>query len=336
MAFKRLPNGYGSIDKLPGSRRRPYRARKKVGEKDGKPVYVTIGYFDNKAEALRQLALANDVSLVKEERITFGQCYELWKREREKEGTFDAQHAQVYRDYLQSLNKREMEGLKAIDLEAVINSDQIPRTTKRKCVVILHGVFGYALRHEIISKDYSRVAKYIIDIKTRIDRKIFTTEDIDKLWEIYDMRAKMALVMLYTGMRVSEAAGILKENVHIAERYMVGGLKTEAGRDRIIPIHTTILLLCEELMQDTTSKYLFHTGNGTMINRNKFGEWLKSKTGHSPHETRHTFITQAYKCGIKESDIKRIVGHTQGTITQKVYVHADIEYLVGEIDKLYY
>ena len=38
--MKRLPKGFGSVYKLSGSRRKPYRACKLV---DGK--YITVGYY---------------------------------------------------------------------------------------------------------------------------------------------------------------------------------------------------------------------------------------------------------------------------------------------------
>ena len=159
MAFKRLPNGYGSIDKLPGPRRRPYRARKKIGEKDGKPVYATIGYFADKGEALRQLSLASDEVLVREQGITFGQCIDLWEKEYElTKPLSDA--VKAAKSYLTPLLKRNIADLRAIDLETVINTDKIPRTMKSKCITILHGAFSYAVRHEIVTKDYSTVAKY--------------------------------------------------------------------------------------------------------------------------------------------------------------------------------
>jgi hypothetical protein len=68
----RLPNGFGSVHKLPGKRRKPWRARVTVGwvmvDKDGqtvpddseeavdnKQVYKTVGYYAKRQEALAAL-----------------------------------------------------------------------------------------------------------------------------------------------------------------------------------------------------------------------------------------------------------------------------------------
>ena len=44
------------------------------------------------------------------------------------------------------------------------------------------------------------------------------------------------MVLLYTGMRIDELLSMRCENVHLKEHYMQGGEKTEAGKNRIIPI----------------------------------------------------------------------------------------------------
>lgn len=59
LKFLRLPNGYGSVKKMPGKRRRPYAVRKTVGwhvnPETGKPVQeqITIGYAATRAEGCK-------------------------------------------------------------------------------------------------------------------------------------------------------------------------------------------------------------------------------------------------------------------------------------------
>lgn len=54
------------------------------------------------------------------------------------------------------------------------------------------------------------------------------------------------LILIYTGMRVGELLDIKVENVHINEKYMVGGSKTEAGKNRVIPFHERIVPLVKK------------------------------------------------------------------------------------------
>lgn len=58
----KLPNGFGSVHKLTGNRRKPWRARKTVGwdfdpvEKKAKQKYITIGYYTTQKDAIQALA----------------------------------------------------------------------------------------------------------------------------------------------------------------------------------------------------------------------------------------------------------------------------------------
>ena len=54
------PNGYGSVVKLSGNRRKPFTARKTTGWNDkGHPIYLTIGYYATRQEGLIALAEYN-------------------------------------------------------------------------------------------------------------------------------------------------------------------------------------------------------------------------------------------------------------------------------------
>ena len=54
----KLPNGYGSVFKLSGKRRKPWVARKTVGWKDNAhPIYEYLGYYEKREQALQELTL---------------------------------------------------------------------------------------------------------------------------------------------------------------------------------------------------------------------------------------------------------------------------------------
>lgn len=81
----KLPNGFGSVYKLSGKRRKPWAARKTVGwtfnEEKGKsyPIYQFIGYYTTRQEALTALADYNkDPYDLHFDTITFKEVYEKW------------------------------------------------------------------------------------------------------------------------------------------------------------------------------------------------------------------------------------------------------------------
>ncbi|MDE5698019.1 MAG: site-specific integrase [Lachnospiraceae bacterium] len=85
---------------------------------------------------------------------------------------------------------------------------------------------------------------------------------------------------------------------------MKDGMKTAAGKNRIVPIHSLIKPLIENRVQEAAalhSKYLFNDMNGQQGThmtydkyRNRFKKIMdRLNMHHSPHETRHTFTTKA-------------------------------------------
>lgn len=84
----RLPNGFGNVSKLPGNRRKPYRARVTVGwemdEKAGttKQQFKTIGYYETKQEGLIALSTYHQNPYdMDSSKITFKELFEKWSAE---------------------------------------------------------------------------------------------------------------------------------------------------------------------------------------------------------------------------------------------------------------
>ena len=114
-------------------------------------------------------------------------------------------------------------------------------------------IFEQAMEMDIISKDYSKFIK-LPKHKAKIVRKIFTEEEISLLWDnIKELRyADVILILIYTGMRVNELLKLPKSNVNLTKNIITGGSKTEAGKNRIIPIHPKILPLVIKRMENKT------------------------------------------------------------------------------------
>ena len=61
--------------------------------------------------------------------------------------------------------------------------------------------------------------------------------------------ADMILFSLYTGFRPSEVLLIETVNVDLARWRIKGGIKTDAGIDRIVPVHPLIRQLVQDPLQ---------------------------------------------------------------------------------------
>ena len=80
----KLPNGFGSVYKLSGNRRRPWIARKTINlnKETRKQEYYTVGYYKSRSEALEALVEYNKKPLGIKRDILWKDLYEKWSKSR--------------------------------------------------------------------------------------------------------------------------------------------------------------------------------------------------------------------------------------------------------------
>lgn len=342
MKLKRRPNHSGTIKFLSGNRLKPYAAMVRdgvriTGEGKAYAVYRAIGYYKTEAEAFKALSVYSPGTLAYSPR--FDEVYDAWVKEYEQNKPFPKMYATAYRK-LSAFYARKIRDIRTIDLENFLNESDIARTMKGICVIVLHGIFDYAERHEYVEKNYARLAKFNLDTKVRIVRHLYTPEEIRTLFDSANYFDRCQLILLYTGMRVAELYDVRIDDVHLEEHYMTGGNKTKAGKNRIIPIHPAIEGIVSTFLRQSKmlgSEYAFSAKNGRKGSQYALYSYLqRTNSGHTPHDTRHTFTTQAYECGIDENIIKRIVGHQLSGVTQQVYIHLGPDTLYRELLKYHF
>lgn len=120
---------------------------------------------------------------------------------------------------------------------------------------------------------------------------------------------------------------------------MVGGVKTEAGKNRKIPIANCIYPFIKAwYSKNAFSKYLFPINSASTF-RYKLNQIVEiyGLEEHKPHNGHHTFITLASNYGIDEILVKLIVGHSNSrNITQDVYTHKTQSQLLEAVNLLPY
>ena len=350
----KLPNGYGSVYKLSGKRRNPYIVRKTAGwqidESTGtaKQLYITVGYYPTRAAALQALADYNENPYdIKTESITFKEVYEKWADIHFKEIVPSACRTWVSAfNHSKPLHDMRFKDIRANHLEQTINSASVGQSTKQRMKSLYNMLYKYALKYEITDKDYAALCDSVKRGKPTIERIPYTDAEIELLWENVSFPfVDMVLVGIYTGFRPQELAILQVNNIDFSQGTIMGGLKTDAGRDRIVPIHPLILPLIENNYKKALaagSLALFNDENGQQgtqltydMYRRRF-EKINNRfnMSHRPHDTRHTFITKAKDCGVNDYILKLIVGHAIRDITEKVYTHRTIEQLRSEILKI--
>lgn len=355
----KLPNGYGTIYKMSGKRSKPYRVMKTdkwiIDPVTGKSKQIrsTIGYYQSREDAMIALANYNENPYdIKADSITFSEVYEKWSENYfptlsnpSSVRTVTAAYA-----YCNDLYDMRMKDIKVSHLEGTILNAQVGDSTKSRIKSLFNMMYKYAVAHDIVEKDYASVmfANGNPIKRSRTKEVIpFSQEEIFLLWDNLDniAFADMVLIGIYSGWRPQELAILKVANIDLETGTMLGGLKTEAGKNRIVPIHPLIKPLIENRMKEATamqSEFLFNDANGQQGTymtydkyRKRFEKVMKYlKLTHRPHETRHTFITKAKACDVDEYILKLIVGHAIDDITEKVYTHRTIDQLRAEMDKI--
>ena len=334
----RAENGFGSIVKLSGTRRKPYGVRITVGWKDGKQVRKYLGYYKTQPEALLALAEYHkngyDIDLSK---ATLGEVYDRWIKRIE---------ANVSKNVLNSHNMARMRfekmanvpivKLKADHLQDWMDNIDLSPGSKKRLKSTMIQLWKYAIKNDIVSNNYAEH----IEINEKVEKtgKVFTEEEIQVLWDNVDNpTAQWILILMYTGMRIGELLALTSDTIYLDKQYMVGGLKSEAGTDRVIPLHDKIVPLVEK--QLGKSKYLMRDEKGRKLSYAKALEQFKTfminyKWEHLPHDTRKTGVSLMHSAGIPIETIRIIVGHSGKGVTERVYLTKTPYELVEEINKI--
>ncbi|MBD5485956.1 MAG: tyrosine-type recombinase/integrase [Lachnospiraceae bacterium] len=200
----------------------------------------------------------------------------------------------------------------------------------------------YAKLNEYIDRDFTEGLVYEwTESSTQIHDR-YSDEEIripwSKLYEINNV--DIILIMIYTGLRPTELLEILTENVHLEEKYMTGGMKTDAGGDRIIPLNDKIIPLVKNRYDPSkkyliNNKYVNHYAYGTYANGNFNTCMGKLKMMQFPHDDRHTFASLMDNAGANDVCIKLIMGHSmKDDITKETFTHKTIKELLTEVNKI--
>ena len=355
----KMPNAYGSITKMSGKRRKPYRVRVTdrwvIDDKTGrsKQLRPTLGYFETREKAMIALATYNENPYdINTDNITFSEVYEKWSDGyfRTLSNPSSARTIKAAYSYCNGLYNMRMQDIRVSHLEGTIINAQVGDSTKARIKSLFNMLYRYAVANDIVEKDYAAVmfanGNPIKRSRTR-DVIPFAQEEIQMLWNNLEQIpfVDMILIEIYSGWRPQELAILKTDDVDITSETMRGGLKTDAGKNRIVPIHPLIKPLIEKRMSEAAtlqSEYLFNDANGQQGTymtydkyRSRFDKVMKRlNLKHHPHETRHTFITKAKACGVDEYILKLIVGHAIDDITEKVYTHRTFEQLKSEMEKI--
>ena len=372
---RRLPNGFGQISELKKQNlRKPFRAMVTIGKTDeGKPICKLLqptAYFETYNDAYQALMEYNKNPYIYSSKTTVSELYERWiKVTADDHSDILTKQMQVAWKYCIDL----VGNMRVLDIrprhirqcmeegKANIKGGEKTATpsVQNLIKILFNKMLDYAVEYEIVDRNYARTFSVPKAIQKSIQENQehhipYTDEEMNILWQHTDYPCvDIVLIQCYTGWRPRELEKLKVEDINIEEGTMKGGIKTKAGKDRIVPIHPRIYNFVEAYYNRSValgSEYLFMVppltrgtkeGEYMHLNYNKYWDNLKRITekfglnpNHKPHDGRAHFVTQAKKYNVDEYAIKRIVGHTITDVTEGLYTQRSVEWLKQEIEKI--
>lgn len=343
-------NGDGSVYKMKDKKRRnPWRAVVvtdwKYDEKNKYvPVRKTIGYYSTRTEAMDALSEYRKKPYdIDAKKLTFSDIYDKWSAVHfEKVSASSARGYKSAYNHSEPLHSMVFADIRPVHLDECIRSADVCSSTKNAMRNLYSQLYKWALKNEICSTNYAAMCDSITPDEPQKERKPITEAEEAALWKMYkdgEPYADMVLIQIYSGWRPQELCLLQVEDIDMDEKTFRGGIKTKAGKNRIVPIHDQIFPLVAARIGERTEGRLFLNSKGKGVSYESYRRHFSAimdriDASHSPHDARHTFITKAKEADMNEYVLKLIVGHAIADLTEKVYTHRGLERLRSEIAKI--
>lgn len=359
--FKRRPNKAGTVIKLSGKRRRPWCAKITTGKDiiTGRQIQTVLGTFETWDEAddaltLYRLGQKNKITDTEAEALAPDTFQKLVDQREKNMPTFKEIFDIIYQEELCTLSKSAAQGYRSwikhfnsiyhhkisqislADLQEIFDRDKAGYGTKVHMKVLVSKIFEYAVIHKYINRD-DDYTEYIKCGKAKESTKhyAFSNDEIRALMSNNSDTAKIILIYIFTGLRANELLNIPRKNICLNTEfpYLVSGSKTDAGKNRVIPIHTFIEPFVKQLLMKRKKRIIDCTYYQFS---SMFSSFLTDHNmmKHTIHDTRDTFATLCQSNNVDLFIRKRILGHKMKDITFDTYTSTVIETLYKEINKI--
>lgn len=370
---RRRTKGTGSIYIRKDSKSKPYAAASSV---TGKQVY--LGAFATKREAENALK-DYEYNPVNGFNMTLEQLHEKWMKTKAYAKLGDSVKSNYASAYikLKPLYKRKFRDLRTSDYQYIIDYYDNPHhevgaggklkyldkngkgtykvtntpeiceglgySALHKVKCLLTTLYTFAMKEDIVNKDYATFIELPEQEETTATR--FTEVQLELIKQNVGKVPYMdyIYIMCYVNFRVSEFLELTPDRYKVTDsgiHYFVGGKKTDAGKDRIVPVHPKIQQLVQKCIENEGETIFcrIHGGSefGKAMNKDYFLKYcfrpamqaIGLSDEYTPHSCRRTFSTRMSAAGAREEDIIALMGHTDYKV--------DIDhYIIQEVDTLY-
>lgn len=339
-------NGTGSVyrqgDKWVAAITKGYRIE---GDKKKRVVVKKCG-LKTKKEAIECLAtLAGKPQ--REKDITWRTLFDLWiPTHRAGKSTLDCYRSAE--KYFATLEFWKLKDIEIDDLQECLNDCPKGRRTKENMKALCGLMYKYA-----IPRGYANLnlAQYLaVSGEHGEERESFSVDQVEAIHASCGKipYADYIYCMCLLGFRPSEFLALDVANYDAEEKTITGGAKTEAGKNRIVPISKKIQPIISALAKGRSSGPLFCDGDGNAFSYNRFRNLyfypaidaigihnpvVNGKHKYSPHTCRHTFATMMKGINAPDKDKMKLIGHASAEML-RYYQDVNLEDLKKIINSM--
>lgn len=346
-------NGTGSVVKLPGNRRRPYAVKVSGRNQYGHVIQRVISYHEKAAEAqqaleeYRQAQAAGRAPAVDKLNLTVGDVFELWKaREYRKLNPASIRsHNAAWNKRVSQFSARKMREMGLDEWQTLLDADEdagLSQSSINNDAILIKALYSYSMERDIVGKDYSQYLD-VPSVGAKKPRDALSDLQVARLEKLAAGGfpwADTALMLCYTGFRVSEFLQLTRFSYHAEEGgYLQGGLKTNAGRNRIVPVHPKIRPYLAAWLAKGGDTIICDEA-GRAISSARYREHFQAvmerigAPSATPHWCRHTFATRLHSASADPLAVKWLLGHSTKSDITEHYTHETISTLKAAVGRL--
>jgi len=333
---KRNPNGYGCVTKLKGSRSKPWIVKVTIYDEEGSAKQIPLGYEETEEKANILLAQYNNNPWdIDREKVTLAILYQRWAKIKlpklgaSTQGSLKAAFKHCSKYYGIKYRK-----IKSYHMQDCIDNCGCGYSTQWAIKNLFGHLDRFAFEIDVIEKMYSQITTAIPIPET--SKEVFTDEQINALWQIQGEEwVDSVLIYLYTGFRLTELLTMESSQVDLTEKVFKGGIKTNSGKNRIVPIHSRIFDMVQERVNQGNKYFFSYSGN--KVSQSQYYTFWNSVMGQlnierTPHEARHTFRSRLDSAGGNKKCIDMLMGHKSKDVGERTYTHKTIQELRTTIE----
>lgn len=345
----RRPNGTGTAYKRGKTWRAEvvigtYAVTKPDGTKGIRKIKKSKEGFARKSDALNYCAkLISEIGQGQEARIvrkSLKDCYDLWVpfyAPRVSEGQMKS-HAAAMK-WLKDLWAVDMDKLTSNQLQAAIDACPRKRRTKEDIKSLLMLLFKFGIQNDFCRANRAEYL-YCGDDDGQ-SWPPFSMEEVERIRTCGLPYADYVYVMIYTGYRPTELLTLRKSDYDREHGILFAGIKTEAGKDRHMPVSAKIRPIIDRQFSSAGDLMFPDIGTGQEMSDDAFRvrafEPLMAALGIEgkvPYSCRHTFSNLLKDAVGSDKEKAALMGHTDYAMTKRVYQSAEDQALAAIIAQI--